>query len=69
MTTYTTRTEVPEQEKWDLTDIYSDLSKWEDDYQQIEKMSEKLRSYDGNIHNGDLIISISKPKGRVIFFV
>ena len=32
MTTYTTRNEVPEQEKWDLSDIYADLSKWEEDY-------------------------------------
>ena len=43
MTTYTTRNEVPIQEKWNLTDIYSDMSKWEEDYQQIEKMAEKLK--------------------------
>lgn len=67
MTTYTTRTEVPEQEKWDLTDIYSDLSKWEDDYQQIEKMSEKLRSYDGNIHNGALLFQYLNQREELSF--
>ncbi|HVH96952.1 MAG TPA: oligoendopeptidase F, partial [Bacillus sp. (in: firmicutes)] len=65
--TYTTRTEVPEQEKWDLTDIYSDLSKWEDDYQQIEKMSEKLRSYDGNIHNGALLFQYLNQREELSF--
>ena len=67
MTTYTTRTEVPEQEKWDLTDIYSDLSKWEDDYQQIEKMSEKLKSYDGNIHNGALLFQYLNQREELSF--
>ena len=67
MTTYTTRTEVPEQEKWDLTDIYSNLSKWEDDYQQIEKMSEKLRSYDGNIHNGALLFQYLNQREELSF--
>jgi oligoendopeptidase F len=67
MTTYTTRTEVPEQEKWDLTDIYSDLSKWEDDYQQIEKMSEKLTSYDGNIHNGALLFQYLNQREELSF--
>ena len=67
MTTYTTRTEVPEQEKWDLTDIYSDLSKWEDDYLQIEKMSETLRSYDGNIHNGALLFQYLNQREELSF--
>ncbi|MEH7223432.1 oligoendopeptidase F [Bacillus sp. JJ1566] len=51
-TTYTSRSEVPEQEKWNLDDLYSDLSKWEDVYQLIEKMGEELSTFDGNIHDG-----------------
>ncbi|MDR4886238.1 oligoendopeptidase F [Fredinandcohnia sp. QZ13] len=51
-TTYTSRNEVPEQEKWNLDDLYSDLNKWEEDYQLIEKMGEELATFDGNIHNG-----------------
>ncbi len=67
MTTYTTRKEVPEQEKWNLTDIYSDLSKWEEDYLQIEKMSETLKSYDGNIHNGTSLYQYLKQKEELSF--
>lgn len=52
VTTYKTRQEVPEQEKWNLNDLYSDLDRWEQDYQQIEEMSEKLRTFDGQIHDG-----------------
>src|SRR5690606_18904573 len=31
---------------------YSDLSKWEDVYQLIEKMGEELGNFDGNMHDG-----------------
>ena len=67
MTTYTTRNEVPEQEKWDLSDIYADLSKWEEDYLQIEKISEILKTYDGNIHNGNSLYQYLKQKEDLSF--
>ena len=67
MTTYTTRNEVPEKEKWDLSDIYSDLSKWEEDYLQIEKISETLKTYDGNIHNGNTLYQYLKQKEDLSF--
>ena len=62
-----TRTEVPEQEKWDLTDIYSDMSKWEDDYVQIEQMTEKLKTFDGNIHNGTSLYQYLKQREELSF--
>jgi len=62
MTTYTTRKEVPEQEKWNLTDIYSDLGKWEDDYLLIEKMAEKLNTYDGKIQDGQSLYQYLKQR-------
>ena len=67
MTTYTTRTEVPEKEKWNLTDIYSDLSKWEDDYVQIEQMTEILKTFDGNIHNGASLFQYLKQREELSF--
>lgn len=50
--TYTSRNEVPAHEKWNLADIYADISKWEQDYQLIEKMTDKLKQFDGEIHDG-----------------
>ncbi|MFJ7726344.1 oligoendopeptidase F [Neobacillus sp. NPDC097160] len=52
MMTYTSRNEVPAHEKWNLADIYADISKWEQDYQMIEKMTDKLKQFDGEIHDG-----------------
>ncbi|MDZ5472854.1 oligoendopeptidase F [Bacillus sp. 31A1R] len=51
-TTYKTRIEVPENEKWNLEDLYSDLSKWEEDLQAIEKMAEEQKKFDGEIKDG-----------------
>lgn len=52
MKIYQSRSEVPKEEKWDLTDLYIDFNKWEQDYQQIAEIGEKLKAYDGNIHDG-----------------
>ncbi len=52
MKTYTSRSEIPVQEKWDLEDIYADVSKWEEDFGQIEQMVEELKKYNGAIENG-----------------
>lgn len=50
--TYSSRTEVPEKEKWRIEDIYPSLEDWEEDYRFIEVGSEKLKQYDGGIHDG-----------------
>ncbi|MFZ7945846.1 oligoendopeptidase F [Neobacillus sp. 19] len=52
MTTYTSRNEVPTNEKWDLADIYADINKWEEDYRLIEEIAAKLKKFDGEIHDG-----------------
>ncbi|MCL6573182.1 MAG: oligoendopeptidase F [Bacillus sp. (in: Bacteria)] len=52
MVAYINRNEVPIHEKWNLADIYADMSQWENDYQQIEKMAEKLKTFEGEIHDG-----------------
>jgi len=52
MKTYKSREEVPVQEKWNLEDIYADVSKWEEDIKLVEKLAEELKSFDGNIHDG-----------------
>ncbi|MFT4414290.1 oligoendopeptidase F [Fredinandcohnia humi] len=51
-TTYTSRSDVPEQEKWNLADIYQDVNQWEEDYLLIEKMGGELKKFDGAIHDG-----------------
>lgn len=49
MTTYKSREEVPLGEKWNLEDIYSDLTAWETDLRSVENRTVKLKEFDGEI--------------------
>lgn len=60
MASYQSRTEVPENEKWNLADIYGDQSKWEADFQKVEKTAEQLKEYDGAIHDGKSLFQYLK---------
>ena len=64
---YKNRNEVPVDEKWNLTDIYSDIRKWEEDYQKIEEMNEKLKGFDGAIHDGNSLFQYLKLKEDLSF--
>ena len=67
MITYKTRQEVPEQEKWNLNDLYSDLRLWEKDYQHIEEMAEKLKTFDGQIRNGHSLYQYLKQSEELSY--
>ncbi|MEN8700266.1 oligoendopeptidase F [Bacillus infantis] len=51
MTAYTSRQDVPVEETWNLEDIYSDEKLWEQDFEKVGKMAEKLKEFDGNIND------------------
>lgn len=55
MKTYKSRKDVPEKEKWDLNDIYHSLDEWEEDFQKIEKLTTELKTFDGEIHDGQAL--------------
>lgn len=67
MNTYSSRNEVPLYEKWNLTDIYADHSKWEEDYVLIEKLAEKLKHYDDKIHDGNSLYQYLKQSEELSF--
>ncbi|MEH7121074.1 oligoendopeptidase F [Neobacillus vireti] len=67
MTTYTSRTEVPVQEKWNLSDIYPNIQKWEEDYQLIEQIGTKLKQFDGKIHDGQTLYEYLKLREELSF--
>jgi oligoendopeptidase F len=67
MTTYTSRQDVPNNEKWNLADIYSDLSKWENDLQLVEKMAEKLKQFDGAINDGKTLYQYLKQREELSY--
>jgi oligoendopeptidase F len=66
-TTYTSRSEVPNQEKWNLEDIYQDVSKWEEDLKKIEAMAEELRTYDGAIKDGQSLFQFLKKQEELSY--
>lgn len=67
MTTYTSRSEVPTLEKWNLEDIYSDISKWEEDFKQIEKMKDELKKFDGAIQDGKSLFQFLKQQEELSY--
>jgi len=67
MTTYTTRQEVPENEKWNLADIYPTIEDWNKDVLYIEQAAEELKKFDGNIHDGKTLLSYLTEDEKVSF--
>ncbi|KKK37902.1 oligoendopeptidase F [Mesobacillus campisalis] len=67
MTMYSSRAEVPLEEKWNLDDLYSDLAQWEEDYRQIEEMAGKLKELDGKIQDGSSLYQYLKLREELSF--
>lgn len=67
MTTFKGRTEVTENEKWNLTDIYSNLNLWEEDFRRIEDMANSLKQFDGKISDGTSLYQYLKLSEELSF--
>ncbi|WP_226666444.1 oligoendopeptidase F [Metabacillus litoralis] len=67
MNTYQSRNEVPTSEKWNLSDLYVDVTKWQEDYLMIEKTAEELKHFDGHMTNGSLLYDFLKKKEELSF--
>ena len=67
MKVYTSRSEVPVNEKWNLEDIYSDLTKWENDLQVVEEMAAKLKGFDGAIQDGKSLYQYLKQREELSY--
>jgi oligoendopeptidase F len=67
MTTYKTRNEVPLHEKWNLGDLYPDQVKWDEDYQLIQQIAERLKAFDGAIRDGLSLYQFLKQNEELSF--
>ncbi|MCM3690496.1 oligoendopeptidase F [Neobacillus niacini] len=67
MSVYTSRNDVPVNEKWSLEDIYSDLTKWENDLRLVEKMAEQLKQFDGTIKDGKSLYQYLKQREELSY--
>ena len=43
------RKDIPEKYKWNLEAIYSDDSLWEEDYNKVAPLLEKIKTYEGRL--------------------
>ncbi|CAM4041694.1 oligoendopeptidase F [Mesobacillus zeae] len=69
MKIYSSRVEVPDYEKWNLEDIYTDIEKWEKEVRKIEGMAEQLGKYDGAIHDGKSLYEFLKTKEELSYML
>jgi oligoendopeptidase F len=44
-----TRTDISESDKWDLTHLFTDVSKWQEDFAWLERTYPKLRDWPGRV--------------------
>jgi oligoendopeptidase F len=62
---YQSRADVPDKEKWNIVDIYPSIDAWKEDYQVIETMTEKLKRFDGAIHDGPSLYQYLSEKEEI----
>jgi oligoendopeptidase F len=44
-----TRSEIPDSDKWDLTDIFADVGKWQEDFAWLQRTYPKLQDWEGRV--------------------
>src|SRR6266516_3520148 len=44
-----TRSEIPELDKWDLTNLFADVSKWQEDFAWLQQTYPKLQDWKGRV--------------------
>lgn len=66
-TKYPSRNDVPENEKWDLRDIYSTEVSWEDDFKKVESSMQELKEYDGKILDGRTLCNYLELREKMHF--
>ncbi|WP_088102116.1 oligoendopeptidase F [Halalkalibacter urbisdiaboli] len=64
---YTSRLEVPEQEKWNLADIYSTEAEWDADLIKVKKLADELKAFDGKIEDGTSLLDFLTKKEELSY--
>ena len=65
MKSYSSRKEVPDKYKWDLSFLYKDSKEWEKVYNSTIKEIDKFDSYQGKIKNVDSLLSFIELDAKV----
>lgn len=63
------RSEVPEQFKWALEDIYATDEKWAEDLQKLKAMPERIAAFKGRLsESADTLYDLCSFQTRYLFF-
>ena len=58
-----TRADVPETDKWDLTDLFADVSKWQEDFAWLQLEYPKLERWKGRVRESAQTLVALHQKG------
>lgn len=61
-TSYTSREDVPEQEKWDLTDLYENEEAWQKDVDTCKQLADELAQFEDNITDASSLLAYLKKQ-------
>lgn len=67
MKIYQSRSEIPEQERWNLEDLYKDTLLWEKDFQKVEGLNEELKKFNAKISDGRSLYQYLKKKEELSY--
>ena len=59
------RSEIDDKYKWKVDKIYSNITDWEKDFEEVKKEAVKLKDYNGKIKNGETILEYLKVNEQV----
>src|SRR4029077_11332728 len=49
MSSIPARADIPETDKWDLTHLFADVSKWQEDFAWLQRVYPKLEEWNGTV--------------------
>ncbi|MFB4160880.1 oligoendopeptidase F [Geomicrobium sp. JSM 1781026] len=64
-TSYTSREDVPEQEKWDLTDLYENEQAWQKDVDTCKQLADELAQFEDNITDASSLLAYLKKQEQL----
>src|SRR4029078_8813261 len=51
------RTDIPDTDKWDLTHLFADVSKWQEDFAWLQRVYPKLEEWKGTVGESAQILA------------
>jgi oligoendopeptidase F len=60
-----TRQDIPVEHRWRLDDLFPTAQAWDEDYQQVKQLLQKIRNYEGKLHEAASIKQCFELEDRI----